>query len=55
MEPRIKLNLLAGSLKHYERSEVFLALCDQLSLHTERLLSKIVNWDLDEIWMEKYE
>ena len=55
MEPRIKLNILPGPLKHFQHSEVFLALCDQLSLHTERLLSKIVNSDADEIWMEKYE
>ena len=55
MEPRIKLNILPGPLKHFQRLEVFLALCDQMSLHTERLLSKIVILDADEIWMEKYE
>ena len=55
MEPQIKLNILPGPLKHFQHSEVFLALCDQLSLHTKRLLSKIVNSDADEIWMEKYE
>ena len=55
MEPRIKLNIVPGPLKHFQRSEVFLALCNQLSVHTERLLSKIVNSDVNEIWMEKYE
>ena len=55
MEPRIKLNILPGPLKHFQRSEVFLALCNQISLHTERLLSKLVNSDVNEIWMEKYE
>ena len=54
MEPRIKLNIVPGPLKHFQRSEVFLALCEQLSVHTERLLSKIVNSDVNEIWMEKY-
>ena len=55
MEPRIKLNIVPGPLKHFQRSEVFLALCEQLSVHTERLLSKIVDSDVNEIWMEKYE
>ena len=49
MEPRIKLNILPGPLKHFQWSEVFLALCDQLSVHTERLLSRIVNSDVNEI------
>ena len=53
MEPRSKLNILPRPLRHFQRSEVFLAPCNQLSLHTERLLSKIVNLDVDEIWMEK--
>ena len=55
MEPRIKLNIVPGPLKHFQRLEVFLALCEQLSVHTERLLSKIDNLDVNEIWMEKYE
>ena len=55
MEPQIKLNIVPGPLKHFQRSKVFLALCNQLSVHTERLLSKIDNSDVNEIWMEKYE
>ena len=55
MEPRIKLNIVPGPLKHFQRLEVFLAFCDQLSVYTERLLSKIYNLDVNEIWMEKYE
>ena len=55
MEPWIKLNILPGLLKHFQQSEIFLTLCDRLSLHTERLLSKIVNSDVNEIWLEKYE
>ena len=51
--PAIKLNLVSGPLKHFERSEVFFALCDQIYINSQQLYSKILLSDIDEMCMEK--
>ena len=38
--PAIKLNFVSGPLKHFERSEVFFALCDQIYINSQQLYSK---------------
>ena len=51
--PAVKLNLLSGPLKHFERSEIFFALCDQIYVNSQQLYSKILHLDIDEMCMEK--
>ena len=51
--PAVKLNLLCGPLKHFERSEVFFALCDKIYVNLQQLYSKILHLDIDEMCMKK--